>query len=85
MPASVKDYIEGYEADYWRLDRFWEDVIETLRFVGHRVARSEPKSGPDGRVYRAESGPRLNLPRLIVAHGVMGETVSVRWAVLDTR
>ena len=85
VPDSVKEYIEGYESDYPHLDRFWEDIVETLRFVGHRVGRLEPKLGPDGRVYRAESDPRLNLPRLMVGYGVMGETVSVRWVVLDTR
>ena len=87
VPDGIKDYIEGYESEYPNLGRFWEDVVETLRFVAHRIGSSLNAGDAEyggRRVYRAESDAKLKLPSLVVAYEVTGTSVLVRQVMLNT-
>lgn len=61
-----------------RIDRFWGDIIEHLKMVGHVAGVSEPRLGKACRVFVTGPDPISGQPKFVVGYKVLGGSLSVR-------
>lgn len=78
LSPGVRDYVDAQLADYPAFSRFWNDMIEYLKIVAHKVGVPEPRLGADCRLFATGPDPELGQPRIFVGYLVMGETVYIR-------
>lgn len=58
--------------------RCWDDVIERIRFTGHREGTEEPRLGLGGRLFVSQAMPSAHRPRLVLGYCIKGDYLRIR-------
>ena len=59
-------------------ERFWEDLIEYIKIVAHRVGTPEPRLGNGYRLFATGPDAISGQPRIVIGYLVLGDTVTIR-------
>ncbi len=78
LTPTISAYVESEKANNPKFGRFWDDLVEHLKIVAHRIGVPEPRLGTGCRLFVTGPDPESGQPRIFVGYLVMGETVYIR-------
>ena len=66
-----------------KFGRAWGDLLERLKMTAHIEGCPAPHVGNGCRLFVSDPDPEAGTPRIMVGYLVLGETISIRLAVVD--
>lgn len=58
--------------------RYWEDIVERLRFTAHRDGQPEPRLGKGARLLAIGGASVPGRPRIVVGYRALGDSVRIK-------
>lgn len=83
VEEHVKDYIHCESTQNVRVEQFWKDILQRIKFTALR--EGEPVSGcsPPRFVFLAEGAPRFELPHVRLVYEIFADTLTVKAALVS--
>ena len=76
-PPTVAALIDSQNAVNPNFQRYWDDVIERLKFTAHREGTPEPRLGKGYKLIVINGIQSEGRPRLAIGYLVLGDHVKI--------
>lgn len=58
--------------------RYWDDIVERLKFTAHREGQPEERLGRGYRLLALDGDRSAGRPRVVLGYLVLGDTVTIK-------